>query len=32
MNSHRQSAKVRIQPESGAVMIEAIAMFMIQYA
>ena len=30
MNSQRQSEKVRIQPDSGAVMMEAMAMFIIQ--
>src|SRR6478736_724137 len=32
MNSHRQSEKERIQPERGAVMIDAMAMFIIQNA
>jgi hypothetical protein len=32
MNSQRQSAIERIQPDSGAVMIDAMAMFIIQNA
>ena len=32
MNSQRQSEKERIQPDSGAVMMEAMAMFIIQNA